>query len=325
MIYLATSVSHRAPTPFISSRREVEPDDEDDDDYSPPPSASRRRATPRFPSPTPVVPDLSRVMNPLQSANRAAFGPGPPAPPPLSNPLPDPPRDLYELSPYKSVLTLPQTTALLTATYPRQEPLTAGSLTLDPSMKRKKSGIGGILRTFSRKDKKKTAPQKVLFVPVQMPNHDLSSGQQQQQQPLRSGGTITAPNSAGTFSSMNAQPASSSLNTMTTTTTATTPVPPIPSSPPAIRFDQTGKYSMFMNHSPHRVVWDNNTYPTALHLHEALKFIETRPDVAEQIRACERPEDVYPLSATFQKDQRPDWGGIYLRVVCPTLVFFFSD
>ena len=306
----------------------MEPEYDDDDDDSPPPSASRRQAAPRYPSPSPVVPDLSRVIRPLESANRAVFGPGPPQPIPLSNPLPAPPRDLYELSPYKSVLTLPQTTALLTATYPRQEPLTAGSLTLDPSMKRKKSGIGGILRTFSRKDKQKAAPQKVLFVPVQVPsnNHNLSSGlhgqqqQQQQQQAFRSAGTFTAPNSAGTstYNSVNAQPASSSL----TTTTATTPVPPIPSSPPAIRFDQTGKYSMFMNHSPHRVVWDSKTYPTALHLHEALKFMETRPDVAEKIRACEQPEDVYPLSAMFQKEQRSDWGGIFLRVVCPNFLFF---
>jgi hypothetical protein len=73
------------------------------------------------------------------------------------------------MSSYKSVLTLPQTTALLTATYPRQEPLTAGSLTLDPSMKRKKSGIGGILRTFSRKDEQKPVA-KVLFVPQRYVN-----------------------------------------------------------------------------------------------------------------------------------------------------------
>jgi hypothetical protein len=204
------------------------------------------------------------------------------------------------MSPYKSMLTLPQTTALLTATYPRQEPLTAGSLTLDPPMKRKKSGIGGILRTFSRKDKQKPAA-KVLFVPVQMPSHNDMSATQP------GSATFPAPDSATTFNSMNANPPS---------TTPTTPVPPIPSSPPAIRFDQFGKHAMFMNHSPHRVVWNNKTYPTALHLHEALKFMESRPDVAEQIRACERPEDVYPLSAAFQQYQRPDWGNVYMGYVC---------
>jgi len=40
--------------------------------------------------------------------------------------------------------------------------------------------------------------------------------------------------------------------------------------------------------------------------------MESRPDVAEQIRACERPEDVYPLSAAFQQYQRPDWGNVFL-------------
>lgn len=201
------------------------------------------------------------------------------------------------------MLTLPQTTALLTATYPRQEPLAAGSLTLNPSKKPKKSGISGILRSLSRKDKGKGPAQKVLFVPVQVPSqNDLSATQGQQP----GSATFPMPTSATTFNSMNVNPSS---------TTPTTPVPPIPSSPPAIRFDQAGKYAVFMNHSPHRIVWNNNTYPTALHLHEALKFMESRPDVSEKIRACERPEDVYPLSAAFQQFQRPDWGNVFLGFV----------
>jgi hypothetical protein len=270
-------------------------------------SHSTRRATTRYPTPPPVIPDLSHVIEPLDRASSAAFGPGPRPLPPLRNPLPPPPRDLYEMSPYKSVLTLPQTTALLTATYPRQEPLAAGSLTLDPSTKPKKSAFSGILRSFSRKDKQKGPTQKVLFVPVQVPSpHDLSATHGQQPRSA----TLPMPTSSTAFNSFN------SMNVNPSSTTPTTPVPPIPSSPPAIRFDQTGKYAMFMNHSPHRIVWNNNTYPTALHLHEALKFMESRPDVSEKIRACERPEDVYPLSAAFQQFQRPDWGTVFLGFVC---------
>jgi len=36
-------------------------------------------------------------------------------------------------------------------------------------------------------------------------------------------------------------------------------------------------------------------YPTALHLFEARKFLDDRPDLAECIRQCERVDQVEPL------------------------------
>ena len=74
-----------------------------------------------------------------------------------------------------------------------------------------------------------------------------------------------------------------------------------------------------MNHSPHRVIWNGLMYPTAFHLHEALKFLDLRPDIAEQIRKCANIQDVYPLSVKYVEFQRPDWGDQFLL----TVYFFF--
>lgn len=305
------SAPRRTATPFIP-QEELDPEDyhgghPPPDDGAPNRSASRRSPT-RYPTPPPIIADLAHVIDPLEPASGAAFGPPDYRPhAPLRNPLPPPPRDLYEMTPYKSLLSLPQTTALLTATYaPQHATLTAGGLTADPSIKRNKSLKAGLLRAFSRKSKQKEPDQpQVRFIPV-------FTNENSTQHPPASASTIgPLPTSATTFNSAHA------------TTSAVTPlgsehpqpVPPVPTSPPAIRFDQTGRYSAFMNHSPHRVIWRGLPYPTALHLHEALKFMDHRPDLAEKIRTCERPEDVYPLSATFHQFQRPDWGMVFLELV----------
>jgi len=217
------------------------------------------------------------------------------------------------MTPYKSLLNLPQTTALLTATYaPQHATLTAGGLTTDPSMQRKKSVKAGLLRAFSWKSKRKEPEQpQVRFIPVftTSPNENPTS---QNQYPPVSASTMLHPTSATTFNS--ARATTSAITPLTSENPQ--PVPPVPTSPPAIRFDQTGRYNALMNHSPHRVIWGGLPYPTALHLHEALKFMDHRPDLAEKIRTCERPEDVYPLSATFHQFQRRDWGMVFLDLVC---------
>ncbi|KAF8806196.1 DUF1768-domain-containing protein [Phlegmacium glaucopus] len=70
-----------------------------------------------------------------------------------------------------------------------------------------------------------------------------------------------------------------------------------------------------MNHSPHRVVYNGLEYPTALHLHEALKFLGHRPDIAEKIRQCSSVHEVYPLATKYAGLQRPDWGEQFLQLM----------
>ena len=46
-----------------------------------------------------------------------------------------------------------------------------------------------------------------------------------------------------------------------------------------------------------------------------MKFIDHRPDLAEQIRSFARVQEVYPFSASQQEFVRPDWGQIFLKTV----------
>jgi predicted NAD-dependent protein-ADP-ribosyltransferase YbiA (DUF1768 family) len=71
----------------------------------------------------------------------------------------------------------------------------------------------------------------------------------------------------------------------------------------------------FLNHSPHRVMYGNQIYPTAMHLHEAMKFMDHKPELAETIRQCQSVEDVYPLAAKLQVWVRPDWGMVFVDMV----------
>lgn len=320
----------------------------------------RRRASarPRYPTPPPVEGTLADAIRPMTPPSRAVFGPSGERPrTPLRNPLPEPPRDLYEMSPYRSLLTLPQTTALLTANFGTQNGTGTGlnrantivvhpngvtkpfaMPTAAPEIKKRKTLKGGLLRAFSRKEKSEPPPQEAnpIYIPVFVPkageggvngsqNHstshlpqpfeaqadDLSrsmSQSQNQNHNRRRSVNVGAPPISPTRSG------DSDRSSML-------PVPPMPMNPPVIRFDQDGQYNFFMNHSPHAVVYQNKRYPTALHLHEALKFIGHQDTIAEEIRGQDI-WDVYPYASQYQDHVRPDWNDTYLDFVCSHFFVF---
>jgi len=296
----------------------------------------------RFPSPHVVDGQLDNVLAPMEPANRAVFGPTGQRPrTPLRNPLPAPPRDLYEMTPYKSLLSLPQTTALLTATYGSQQ-LSGTSTTLlgaQPSMQRKKSNKG-LFRAFSKKEKHREPEQpKVTFIPVFVPRPDGSTPQttdtlhrsvsqatyRPSVNPPAGNSHIVPQNTGGMTMPMPQVPQAggggsgasnfhqSGGSSATHDTIA--PIPPTPMHPPPVMFNQDTTYNAFMNHSPHRIMYRNKIYPTALHLYEAMKFIDQYPDVAENIRLCQDVHDVYPMSSKFQELQRSDWPLKYIDIV----------
>ena len=84
---------------------------------------------------------------------------------------------------------------------------------------------------------------------------------------------------------------------------------------PALKFNGYGEYAGLLYHSPHSVLYEEDLYPTALHLFEAHKFLHYRTDLAEQIRLCERVEEVIAISAQLVEFTRPDWGDVMLRTV----------
>jgi predicted NAD-dependent protein-ADP-ribosyltransferase YbiA (DUF1768 family) len=82
-----------------------------------------------------------------------------------------------------------------------------------------------------------------------------------------------------------------------------------------LELDDYGELSGLLHHSPHSVVYEDDLYPTALHLFEARKFLYHRPDIADRIRLCERVEEVTAISAEMAAFTRRDWGNVALFMV----------
>ena len=89
---------------------------------------------------------------------------------------------------------------------------------------------------------------------------------------------------------------------------------------PVLKFNGYGEFSGLLYHSPHSVVYEEDLYPTALHLFEARKFLDHRPDLADRIRQCERVEDVTAISAEHGEFVRRDWGNVALSTVCKSRI-----
>ena len=79
---------------------------------------------------------------------------------------------------------------------------------------------------------------------------------------------------------------------------------------PILKFNGLGEFMGLLCHSPHSVLYDDDLYPTALHLFEALRFLYHRSDIAERIRFCEHVEEVAAISAKMALFTRRDWGNI---------------
>jgi len=96
---------------------------------------------------------------------------------------------------------------------------------------------------------------------------------------------------------------------------------PSPSLDPAgpvrqiLKFNGYSEFSGLLCHSPHSLLYKEELYPTALHLFEAHKFLDHRPDLADHIKECERVEDVTSISAELAEFTRRDWS----RVGRPTV------
>jgi hypothetical protein len=85
--------------------------------------------------------------------------------------------------------------------------------------------------------------------------------------------------------------------------------------PQILKFNGYGEFSGLLYHSPHSVVYQEELYPTALHLFEACKFLDHRPDFADRVRQCECVEDVTAISAGLRVFTRLDWGTVALFIV----------
>ena len=90
-----------------------------------------------------------------------------------------------------------------------------------------------------------------------------------------------------------------------------------------IKFNGYGEFAGLLYHSPHSVVYQDELYPTALHLFEARKFLDHRPDLADRIRQTDHVEQVAAISAELAEFTRRDWGNVALATVSDP--FFFPS
>ncbi|KAJ4478967.1 hypothetical protein J3R30DRAFT_3701916 [Lentinula aciculospora] len=386
----------RAQTPYHAPVPPPESEEEEEDEPPPqvvipsvagslhPPSASQHRRRHSEPLHRQNLPPAPPVNPPGPSAfDRPLWSPS-------GNPLPEPPRDLFDSEAYKAVLNIPRGTDLFTALYGYQrgqvqqpgQDLT--STTFDSNPQRTRTGLfgrknskgGGLFRTLTgtrgrRQDSSQFQPQDVArdrvragdvrLVPFPVPVERRNNETQPSQGAFRhvppsedryvpatlpstganttgteavippppvldgqTGGDPPFPVMPGPSAGGGPSQTNAPFPVMTAPPRAPSAVsqhPIFPPEPPVqyvyhppLTFTQfSPAYQGFFPHSPHRVLYNNAIFPTATHLHEALKYLPGHPTIATQIRLCVNLNDVYPLSAANMAFVRPDWGSIFLE------------
>lgn len=71
-------------------------------------------------------------------------------------------------------------------------------------------------------------------------------------------------------------------------------------------FFLTGWY-VFDNFSAFQVEWRGKLYPTAEHAYQAAHFIDTNPELAEQVRQCTSPQKASDFANNNSKHDDPAW------------------
>lgn len=248
--------------------------------------------------------------------------PTPPTPP--YNPLPAPPRDVFEDSPYISLLRelrrpIDESTIRRNIMIPPSQPMnvsmTAGYMTGSRrNHDRKHSRKGSLFNVFGRHRRDDEEDEE----PV-MQAQPIYAAPMMQQTP----GVIPVynPTPQMTQIGMNGVAVPAPVATPMPVPTpiparGPTPVPmTMPTHTPArsiIKIDRGNELGGLIHTSPHLVHYNRQSYPSAFHLHEAMKFMGHRPDIAERIRTSRTVEEARAISAANHEHVRPDWERVFL-------------
>ena len=286
----------------------------------------------------PVIPQMAQqgamampepVVEPDPPRSRSRMGPGrygsydgrrrTPSPayrdPPPShshNPLPRPPRDLFDSTPYIRLLDelrRPIDSDTLKRNLSVKTMQTQVNVPLFPSggsgARRERKHRKGLFGVFGRRHRDEGDDQDLVSpvsaqvfypaVPVQQPY--VAAPQMMQ---ADSGGGVPVPVPAA----------------MPVPSRGPTPVPVREPSPvPPVRVHRQNELAGLIPSSPHSVHWNHKSWPTASHLHEALKFMGHRPDIAEEIRHCPTVDEARSVSIANEHHIRDDWGQQTLKMV----------
>ncbi|THH31905.1 hypothetical protein EUX98_g2286 [Antrodiella citrinella] len=92
---------------------------------------------------------------------------------------------------------------------------------------------------------------------------------------------------------------------------------------PTLQIDSRNEFADLLHFSQHPVHFSDKVYPSAYHLYEAFKFMEHRPDIAENIRrsgpGSEGIRNVGDIVHQFREHVRPDWQAVMVSMVRTSL------
>src|ERR1035437_8668045 len=64
---------------------------------------------------------------------------------------------------------------------------------------------------------------------------------------------------------------------------------------------------VFDNFAPFQIEWRDKLYPTNEHAYQAAHFIETDPDLSEQVRMCRSPREASDFANSNKNKEDPNW------------------
>ncbi|CCM03340.1 uncharacterized protein FIBRA_05469 [Fibroporia radiculosa] len=291
--------------------------------------------------PEPQVPDSA--FPPPQNSRLAPGQYGPYSVPetPLNNPLPEPPKDIFEMSPYVSLLAelrkpVDESTIKRNIIIPGSQPMHinvgADYRTAPRTGTRRHRRKGSLLNVFGSRrrrdeidDDDDVGAPPILAQPAMyaVPTmQQMSDGNpafmynipSQMMQVAADGGAVPIPVQGATPMPAGMPgpdtwrgPSPARIHTPTPGRMAT----PAPARP-VMKVDPGNELAGLIHWSPHRVHYNSKSYPTAFHLLEAMKFIDHRPDIAERIRTSGSVEEARAVSVASHHDMRPDWENVLL-------------
>ena len=123
-----------------------------------------------------------------------------------------------------------------------------------------------------------------------------------------------------------------------------TPTPQPTPPPPLVKIRRSGELAGLLHFSLDKVHYGHRSYPTGVHLFEALKFMGGagaggrggggergrggggggREDLAERVRGCGTPEEAVAVSEGLREYWRGDWEEVKLEMVRPLFPFLSS-
>ena len=88
-----------------------------------------------------------------------------------------------------------------------------------------------------------------------------------------------------------------------------------PTPRPRILVNLQNQLASLVHYSPHPVAYRGIMYPSAFHLLEALRFLDSRPDIAERISQCTSVPEVREIVHQASNFVRPDWEHVVISKV----------